>query len=252
MRYIERMLFACKEPSMRSLILIIAGCVVSVAIAADRDAVDSATADSDDAEMSVEIMHEKTDRQKVVYFWYTVRVKNESPDPRWIICPTSADKPLPSKPQFSNPYADQPLGGTRIAREGGTLIKLEFEPFSSFEAICVQGKSSVTFDMSLIAPKNVPTPKNLRMFVAKDILVNGETPVEKWFPFSLISDKDVDATSGKIHSIASLNWDVAKKSKRTDLPTEAVRYTTAKDAVLLTIEPKRGDKLEASEKGIRP
>ncbi len=160
---------------------------------------------------------------------YSLRVtlENRENEAVWLILPYWGDKPLPDNGIFLNEDLElQPFGGKGFNGEGGSAVEVVMYGGDGFKAyrLPAQGRLELD-DYRVEANKNIG---EIVVIEARELKVNGNTPLEKWLPYSTISGMNVKVGSDQLNiEWKNLDWDPAKLGSRGDYPKERVQEVKA-------------------------
>ena len=115
---------------------------------------------------------------------------NRQDRPVWFILPYWGDKPLAANGVFPNKdRKEQPFGGERFAGEGGSAVEILMYGGAGFKAFRLPAKGQLE-----LGGYHIDAEKDIREIVvmeARELKVNGKTPLEKWLPYATTSGEKV-------------------------------------------------------------
>jgi hypothetical protein len=152
---------------------------------------------------------------------------NKQDKPVWFVLPYWGDKPLPEKGAFPNKnWKDQPFGGKQFDGEGGSVVEVFMYGGDGFKAFRLPAKGKLELDgYTIEASKNI---EEIVVLEARDLKVNGKTPLEKWLPYAMTSGEKVKVGRQELNiDWKNLDWDAKKLGSRDDYPKEKVEEVKA-------------------------
>lgn len=126
---------------------------------------------------------------------FSVTMSNHSDQPLWIILPWSGDKPLPEKPIFPNDkIIKEPLNKITLDDNKSEMVATGVSFGSTFKAFYLPAHAELEIPQYKIGSR-LPARKEytsskaefneIVIVDAKELLVNGKNPLEKWLPFTV-------------------------------------------------------------------
>jgi hypothetical protein len=134
---------------------------------------------------------------------------------------------LPKTGVFPNKNWDgQPFGGKRCDDEGGSAVEIRMYGGNGFKAFHVPVKGQLELDGYQI--ETLKDVKEVTVFEARQLKVNGKTPLDKWLPYKSTSSKKVKVASIALNTEwKNLDWDAENLRERDDYPKEKVEVVKA-------------------------
>jgi hypothetical protein len=152
---------------------------------------------------------------------------NQQDNPVWFVLPYWGDKALPEKGVFPNKdWKDQAFGGRQFDGEGGSAIEVRMYGGDGFKAFRLPAQARVELDgYTIDASKDID---EIVVMEARELKVNGKTPLERWLPYGTTSAEKVKvARQALTIEFKNLDWDQKKHEKRDDYPKEKVEEVKA-------------------------
>ncbi len=148
--------------------------------------------------------------------------------PVWFLFPLGNDGVFPKDGVFPSDEDGQPFSATQYRGKGGRAIDLWFAggykgKASEFRAFRVPARGRLEVDGYRISDH-----KDIDKAIvaeAKELIVNGTTPLEKWLPYNVTANKDVTVS---VADYQGLDWDETKHQPREDYRKEKVRDIRAR------------------------
>ncbi|MEN6367831.1 MAG: hypothetical protein ABFC88_13565 [Thermoguttaceae bacterium] len=173
---------------------------------------------------------------------------NSEDHPIWYILPFCADRSIPANGVFSYKdwkptpgWGDQRFGGERIKARDGWAVQLTIQNRDFVRAFHLPPKSRFVLDDFHIEGK-ASVLRKIEMLEAREVKVNGKTPLGKWLPYNSMCSKEEPADLAE--SSSNLDWDRKTNRPRDDYPKEKVQEVIA-DGVRhwsITVQRKQGRK----------
>lgn len=154
---------------------------------------------------------------------------NQQDKPVWFVLPYSGDKPLPEKGIFSSKNWDRkPFGGKGFEGEGGSAVEVSMYGGDGFKAFRLPANGRLELDgYTIDAWKDID---GVWVMEARELKVNGKTPLEKWLPYATTSSEKVKVGSKQLNwDWKNLDWDAKKSASRDDYPKEQVEEVKAEE-----------------------
>lgn len=167
-------------------------------------------------------------------FW--MKLSNHNDKPEWIVLPWSGNHTLPEKTIFRNEgvvfdWPDEPLQMTIFDGKGG-VVALGVSCGISFRAFYLPAKTVLEISDFHIGSKTGFS--KVVVVEAKELLVNGKVPLEKWVPFEVGVFKEEMLPSG-VGKKAKLESEKAAASRK-EHPGKKAEYIEAKGIHRWTIK----------------
>jgi hypothetical protein len=152
---------------------------------------------------------------------------NQHDKPVWFVLPYWGDEPLPEKGVFPNKdlKEQQPFEGDQFDGEGGSAVEVLM--LGGFKAFRLPAKGQLELDgYTIEAWKDI---EEIVVIEARELKVNGKTPLEKWLPYGTTSGEKVKVVGSETVNNAwkSLDWDDKRLGSREDYPKEKVEEVKA-------------------------
>jgi hypothetical protein len=187
----------------------------------------------------IEVKHLGVSRGKSQIHVLQVTLVNRHDRPLWFVVPGDLERPLEKSGTFKNNTSSKkaPFGGFRHYAKGDldstderrAIVELDFNGSDTFTAFHVPAHGRIVLDgLTKFAPRDFKFSEfsGFTAFEAKDLLVNGNTPIEDWLPFDTMSSEMAEVAREPL-TRQSLNWDKIRRAERDDYPTERVEFIQA-------------------------
>lgn len=153
----------------------------------------------------------------------------------WLILPYRAEEKLPEKGIFPGAgWLDQPFESTKFAGDGESAVEVLM--LGGFRAFRLPAKAILEFECykTIGTWKDLKEIKTIAVMEARDLKVNGKTPLEKWLPYDTTSGKKVKVSEAAKQTY--LDYDYKKYKNRDDYPKEKVEKVTAEGIRTWTVK----------------
>jgi hypothetical protein len=169
---------------------------------------------------------------------------NRQDEPVWLVLPYWGDKPLPEKGVFPANTKDQPFGGKQFKGEGGLAVEVEMYGGDGFKAFRLPAKGRLE-----LAGYEIDADTDISEIVvleARELKVNGKTPLENWLPYRTTSGEKVKVAERALRiDWKNLDWDDKKLAGRDDYPKEKVEDVKAEGFRHWTVKFNKKDEKKA-------
>jgi hypothetical protein len=212
-----------KEPSIRTLAFLVASVLASRIAQA--------------AEGPVKPIFEATFVSKVPSkppanrFLLRLTLKNPGDERRWIILPYFGNDRVKSDTIrfYARPSDDPPFESSRYRGRGGDVVIIHCygsaSASESFNAVLLPPRCEIVFENFEVMTFGDRLDE-LEFLDVESVLVNGETPLDRWLPYSSASGDRVFVP--KAAERAVLDFDSKTTKKRTDYPSDPARFVRFK------------------------
>jgi hypothetical protein len=170
------------------------------------------------------------------FHYLRLTLVNEKDKPVWLVLPYWGDTPLPEKGVFPNKnWKGQPFGGEQFDGKGGSVVEVCMYGGDGFKAFRLPPKGHLELDgYTIDATKDID---ELVVLEARELKVNGKTPLEKWLPYATTSSEKVKVGSRELNiDKKNLDWDAEKHDSRDDYPKEKVEEVKAEGVRCWTVK----------------
>ena len=175
-------------------------------------------------------------------FHLKITLRNPADKPCWFVLPYFGNDRLKSDTIhfYDRPGGDPPFESSRYRGRGGDAVVVgcygSKSASESFKAILLPLRSEVVFeDYEVMTFGEVLG--GLEVGEASAVLVNSETPLEKWLPYPMVSASHAIIPKGSNQEI--LDFDRKTYRKRTDYPSDPAKSVLFQDVTktLLKVQP---------------
>lgn len=199
-------------------VAILAVCAVAGALPA---------APGDEPSIQVVFLRERDGKPPLKHVTLRLTLVNRQDVPVWFVLPYWGDKRLSKQGVFLNEDPTlMPFGGGRYEGQGGPATRLDMIVREGFKAFRLPAKGRLVLDGYDVACwKKV---SEMVVVEARELKVNGKTPLEKWLPYETTSGKDVRVSAATLGAGGrNLDWDAKRFRKRDDYRKEVVASVKA-------------------------
>jgi len=157
---------------------------------------------------------------------------NQHERPVWFIVPYFGDDPIPANGVFryrnwkpEPGWGDQRFGGMPIKATQGWAVEVTIQNEDFVRAFHVPAKRRIILEDYEIYASGGKDLRKIEVLEARNLKVNGKTPLEKWLPYdTMYGDKEpVDPVGAS----DNLDWDKNRSRPRDDYPKEKVEKVVA-------------------------
>ena len=195
----------------------------------------TASAQAADPPVRAEFLERQEGKPPLRFYSVRLTLVNEKDKPEWLILPYWGDEPLPEKGVFPNKDGnEQPFGGRGFTGKGGSAVEVVMYGGKGFKAFRLPAKGTLELDgYNIDAWKDID---EIVVIEARELKVNGKTPLEKWLPYAVTSGEKVKV--GRQQNIDWKNLDCDEKTykSRDDYPKEKVEEVKAEGIRSWTIK----------------
>ena len=176
---------------------------------------------------TVKVIDVKTSKPPLTFYQLKVRVVNRQPNAIWLLL--RHDAAFPKTGQFACYKFQKHCFSTVQFLENGNkqaakVVVISFLGVDSFSAIRMLPAGDITLDYYIM---NTAEPvSDFEVWEVDSLLVNDKTPLEKWLPYPVLSDRV--AHIGEQQKSIVLDLDGTLNNYRQDYPNEKVEFVTAK------------------------
>ncbi|WP_254508554.1 hypothetical protein [Anatilimnocola floriformis] len=184
---------------------------------------------AEDSSVKASLVDVRDGKPPLKFHGVRLTIENKQERPTWIVLPYWGERSLPAKGIFPLDEHDGPgFGGKGFVGEGGSAVEVLMYGGEGFRAFRLPGKGSLQLDgYEIESWKEIDA---IDVIEARELKVNGKTPLEKWLPYATTSDAKVKVGSQQLNvDWKNLDWDAKKSKSRTDYPTEKVEKVVAED-----------------------
>ena len=182
--------------------------------------------------VQVKLLRMQRGKPPLQFYHCQVTIENRSNKPYWVVLPEDISITLlPNKRRAKHLRIPAPPDDETIFEgKGYKTIKGRVVAVHAFVKPALNAYHIPA--MGRIVFKKLPFEawskvKSVNVILARDILVNGKTPLDRWLPFPTLSP--VKAIVLAERDWENLNWDKAKNRKRSDFPKEIIKFIELKN-----------------------
>jgi hypothetical protein len=179
-----------------------------------------------DCPASVSLIKMGPSKPPLVFHQLNVRLINRQRDVNWFVL--RYRDPLESTGKFGCYKEEKNCFSAEQSWEegktqGAAVVVIHFLGLEPFTALRVPAGADITLGNYII---NTAEPvSDFEIWEVESLLVNGKTPLEKWLPYPVLSDRLVHI--GERSKTAVLDWDKTNNNYRQDYPNEKVEFVIA-------------------------
>jgi hypothetical protein len=178
-------------------------------------------------------------------FYLKLTLRNPTDNPRWFVIPYFGNDRLKSDTIrfLARPVGDPPFESSRYRGRGGDAVIVGCHgskaASESFNAILLPPRSEVVFEEYVVMTFG-EILEGLEVREVASILVDGETPLEKWLPYPSASGDHAVIPKGGDREV--LDFDRKTYKKRTGYPRDPAKSVSFKDVTktFLKVKPTVG------------
>jgi len=129
------------------------------------------------------------------------------------------------------PWETGQMGGRKYpdSTTSYQIVDIDFVGIDAFIAFCIPPKSSMTFENYMFESDGDTVFRSIELWEAKNLMVNGKTPLDKWLPYDVkcTPNAHLKSKDGSGWDWYNLDWDPTTNKSRTDYPKDTVTIIQA-------------------------
>lgn len=120
-------------------------------------------------------------------------------------------------------HSPVPFGATRYGQEGSEAVQVNYRSRDGFTAFLLPPGGTIDFDGFKQWGRG-GSARRLQVWLASDVLVNGETRLQDWLPYSIESSQDSQVSRDRLSERRNFNYRWEHTPNPKPYPNETVRF----------------------------